>query len=108
MQDVETQKLAELLAILQENKRESNDSAFLRSSLENINARLDRIESGINLQTPKSDIRPLESSHPSRKRFEIPEGVSNENGDGETEKICPYEPTGKPCDHCSMCSSLGF
>jgi hypothetical protein len=26
----------------------------------------------------------------------------------ETEKKCSVEPGGKPCDHCSMCSSRGF
>jgi len=24
------------------------------------------------------------------------------------EKACTFEPNGKPCDHCAMCSSRGF
>jgi hypothetical protein len=46
------------------------------------------------------------ASHPSQDRFlqlladEIFKDLSKE-------KACPYEP-GRPCDHCSMCNSLGF
>jgi len=46
------------------------------------------------------------ASHPSQERFlqlladEIFKDLSKE-------KACPYEP-GRPCDHCSMCNSLGF
>lgn len=108
MENIESQKLAELVALLQENKSKSNDSAFLRSSLENINARLDRIESSIVFQQSNSKLQMPESNHPSRERFAIPEAVSNDATGAEAEKICPYEPTGKLCDHCSMCNSLGF
>ncbi|MGI9054475.1 MAG: hypothetical protein ACR2F2_01600, partial [Pyrinomonadaceae bacterium] len=48
-------------------------------------------------------------NHPIQERFlnitqiadEIIENIQNE-------KACPYEPTGKPCDNCSMCNSRGF
>jgi hypothetical protein len=26
----------------------------------------------------------------------------------QNEKACPFEPAGKPCDNCAMCSSRGF
>ena len=108
MENIESQKPAELVALLRENESESTGLAFLRSSLENINARLDRIESNFVYKQSNSEIRPPNPNHPSRDRFEIPEDVLLENSGAEVEKICPYEPTGKLCDHCSMCSSLGF
>ena len=46
--------------------------------------------------------------HPSEERFGIDEAVSELVEFFEREKICNIEPGGKPCDHCGMCSSLGF
>ncbi len=108
MEKIETRKLAERIALfLQENERGNDD--FLRSGLEKINERLDDIESRIAFQNPKSKIQNPKLNHPSREKFEIPEAISIETKQNhEIEKLCPYEPTGKLCDHCSMCSSLGF
>lgn len=114
MEKIEAQKLAERIALLlQENERKANDFAVLRSSLEKINARLDIIENKFDsqnshsIQSSASSFQPL--NHPSREKFQIPEAISNEEGGNyETEKPCPFEPTGKLCDHCSMCGSLGF
>ena len=48
-------------------------------------------------------------SHPSQEKFGVEEAVVSELVDYfEKEKICSVEPGGKPCDHCSMCSSRGF
>jgi len=108
-----TQKLAERIAsILQEN--ESETSAFLRSSLEKINRRLDEVES--KLKTQNSNDNNLSSfilhpskMHPSQEKFDIAEIIADEVIENlQNEKACPYEPTGKPCDHCAMCSSRGF
>jgi hypothetical protein len=46
--------------------------------------------------------------HPSDERFGIDEAVSELVEFFEREKVCNVEPGGKPCDHCSMCSSRGF
>jgi hypothetical protein len=46
--------------------------------------------------------------HPSEERFGIDEAVSELVEFFEREKVCNVEPGGKPCDHCSMCSSRGF
>jgi hypothetical protein len=47
--------------------------------------------------------------HPSVERFGVEEAVINELVDYfQSEKPCSLDPSGKPCDHCAMCSSRGF
>ena len=49
------------------------------------------------------------AAHPSQEKFGVAEAVVSELVDYfEKEKTCSVEPGGKPCDHCSMCSSRGF
>jgi hypothetical protein len=49
------------------------------------------------------------AGHPSQERFGVEEATISELVDFfEGEKKCELEPGGKPCDHCSMCSSRGF
>jgi hypothetical protein len=48
-------------------------------------------------------------SHPSEQRFGVDEAVVSELVEFfEAEKQCSIDPSGKPCDHCAMCSSRGF
>jgi len=48
-------------------------------------------------------------SHPSEQRFGVDEAVVSELVEFfESEKQCSVDPSGKPCDHCAMCSSRGF
>jgi len=48
-------------------------------------------------------------AHPSQERFGVEEAAVSELVDFfQKEKSCSIEPGGKPCDHCSMCSSRGF
>jgi hypothetical protein len=48
-------------------------------------------------------------SHPSEQRFGVDEAVVSELvAFFEAEKQCSVDPSGKPCDHCAMCSSRGF
>jgi hypothetical protein len=57
----------------------------------------------------KPGIQPAEISHASQERFNINEAVVEELVEFfEKEKACSFEPDGKPCDHCAMCSSRGF
>ncbi len=50
-----------------------------------------------------------QTDHPSQERFGIEEATVAELVEFfESEKKCSVEPGGKPCDHCSMCSSRGF
>ncbi len=53
---------------------------------------------------------PATGSHPSQDKFGVEEATVAELVDFfvEGEKKCELEPGGKPCDHCSMCSSRGF
>lgn len=48
------------------------------------------------------------ATHPSLERFAIDDAVSELVDFFEGEKTCTVEPGGKPCDHCSMCSTRGF
>lgn len=110
MENGNTQKLAEQIALLlQEN--EKNSDAFLRASLEKINARLDKIETQISAQNsnPPVPVSIPKSLHVSQEKFKSLEELADEIiASMQGEKACPYEPTGKPCDHCSMCNSRGF
>ena len=113
MVNEQTQKLAERIAsILLEN--DSDDAALLRASLEKINQRLDKIEENLAAQNsnniPHSAFRiPHSINHPSQEKFVNIEELADEIiKNMPNEKACPYEPTGKPCDHCAMCSSRGF
>lgn len=109
MENDSTQKLAQQIALLLQNNEKGSDSDFLRSNFEKINARLDKIESQITVSNPKSPIPNSQSLHVSQEKFKSLEELADEIIAGlQNEKACPYEPTGKPCDHCAMCSSRGF
>ena len=52
---------------------------------------------------------PQTVDHPSQERFGIEEATVAELVEFfEKEKKCSIDPSGKPCDHCAMCSSRGF
>ena len=109
MENQNAQNLAEKIALLLQSEKPNTDLNSLQSSLEIINRRLDRIESQIAFQNPKFQIPNPESNHSSQQKFTNLEDLADETINGlQTEKACPYEPTGKPCDHCAMCSSRGF
>jgi len=47
--------------------------------------------------------------HASQERFGVEEAAVSELVEFfENEKHCSVDPSGKPCDHCAMCSSRGF
>ncbi|HEY8558775.1 MAG TPA: hypothetical protein VIL74_00120 [Pyrinomonadaceae bacterium] len=108
MTNENTQNLAaRIAALLQENENGSDD--LLRASLEKINQRLDRIETRLETQSPKPKPQTPNPIHFSQEKFKSLEELADEIIDRlENEKACPYEPTGKPCDHCAMCNSRGF
>jgi hypothetical protein len=48
-------------------------------------------------------------SHPSEEKFGVEEATVTELVEFfQNEKQCGIDPSGKPCDHCAMCSSRGF
>ncbi|MGI8469482.1 MAG: hypothetical protein ACR2N3_13615 [Pyrinomonadaceae bacterium] len=111
MSNENTQKLAECIALLLQENEKGSDENSLRSSLEKINERLNKIESQISVQNlnSQSAFHTPQSFHPSKEKFtnlaELADEIINNL---QNEKACPYEPAGKPCDHCAMCSSRGF
>ena len=108
MENRNTQNLAERIAgLLQGSEKEGDD--FLRASLAKINQRLDNIEFNIAAQNAEIQIPNSKSNHSSQEKFINLEELADEIINGlANEKACPYEPTGKPCDHCAMCNSRGF
>ncbi len=82
---------------------QSRELAPLFAAIERINHRLDRIEG----EHGRVVVTPL--IHVSQEKFSIAEAIADAIFDGTSkEKACTFEPNGKPCDHCSMCSSRGF
>jgi hypothetical protein len=101
-----SEPLAEKIARLLESEGQSNEMAALFASIEKINHRLDKIESGL---PPHSALRIPQSIHPSQEKFDVAEAIADEIFAGlQKEKACTFEPNGKPCDHCAMCSSRGY
>jgi hypothetical protein len=81
----------------------SREVAAVFAAIEKINGRLDKIEKSI------ADKPKIVALHPSQERFAIAEAVAEQIFEGiEKEKTCTFEPNGRPCDHCSMCSARGF
>ena len=94
----------------------SAELAAVRSTLNELQNRLIQIESKVTTSTSGSSPRVqspwlagVNASHPSEDRFGVEEATVSELVDFfQNEKTCTLEPGGKPCDHCSMCSSRGF
>ena len=90
-----------------ETESSAGDAALLFAALEKIKHRLDKIE--ISLADPLFASANPKSTHPSTERFAVAEAIADEIFAGiQNEKACTFEPNGKPCDHCSMCSCRGF
>jgi hypothetical protein len=102
----DTQKLAERIARLLESEQQGGDLASVFASLEKISHRLDKLEGSLKPQSPVLD---PQLNHPSQEKFAVIEAVAEQIISGiKQEKTCTFEPNGRPCDHCSMCSSRGF
>ena len=106
MQRIESKELADKVEGIVRSRAAESDTAKILASLDKINHRLDKLESAAN---PQSEFRNPHLAHPSLERFEVAEAIADAIfGNSATEKACTFEPNGKPCDHCSMCSSRGF
>ena len=81
----------------------ASELAAMRASLNELQNRLVQIEAKVTVPRVHSPW------HPSMERFGVEEATVSELVDFfQNEKTCSMEPGGKPCDHCSMCSSRGF
>jgi hypothetical protein len=108
MNEGKSKDIAAKIAKLLESESSSADFTALRHSIEKLNDRLDRIEAKMDAPAPVT-ASPVVSSHPSQDRFAVVEAIVDEVfSQYQQEKACTFEPNGKPCDHCSMCSSRGF
>ena len=106
MPSPDTKKLADKIAKILEAEPQGADIASLFASIEKLNHRLDKLEFAVN---PQSTIRDPQSAHPSLDKLNVAEAIADEIFVGlHKEKACTFEPNGKPCDHCAMCSSRGF
>jgi hypothetical protein len=110
MTNENTQNLAEKIAMLLQNESQESDGLEpLQSSIERLNQRLDEIERKLDTQTQHSQPKTFNSSHPSMQKYNVIEAIVDEVFENKTEeKTCTFEPNGRPCDHCSMCSAHGF
>jgi hypothetical protein len=107
MQNEEVKNLADKIAQLITTESKKTDLSALFASIEKLNHRLDKLEQ--NSANPQSTISNLKSNHPSQDRFTVAEAIADAVFDLKSkEKACTFEPNGKPCDHCAMCSSRGF
>ena len=99
----------------------NSEIAAVRASISDLQKRLSELESraGEESSASRSFVPPTHSpwlagvnavpSHASEERFGVEEAVINELVDYfQSEKTCSLDPSGKPCDHCAMCSSRGF
>ena len=106
MRGIDSKEIAEKVEKIVRSRSADGDLAQILAELQKINQRLDSLES---ISNSKSEISNMQSIHPSQERFEIAEAIADAVFDGvHKEKACTFEPNGKPCDHCSMCSSRGF
>jgi hypothetical protein len=111
MNEGNTKNLAAKIAKLLESESGTSELTALRHSIEKINDSLGMIEAKLEHtpQTPVPVAAAALSTHPSQDRFAVVEAIVDEVfSQYQKEKACTFEPNGKPCDHCSMCSSRGF
>ena len=106
MAEASNEFLARKIARMLESEPRDASLASIQASLDKLAERLDRLESA---ERQPALAAPALLAHPSQERFEVAEAIADEIFAGiQKEKACTFEPNGKPCDHCSMCSSRGF
>jgi len=105
VQKIESKEVAEKVEQIVKSKAAESELAHILAAVEKINHRLEKLEAKV--FDPESSVTaPI---HSSQERFEIAEAVADAIFEGiQKEKACTFEPNGKPCDHCSMCSARGF
>ena len=104
MKNEEVKNLADKIAQLISTESKKTDLSALFASIEKINHRLEKLEN----ENRSAVHQPL-LAHASQDRFAVAEAITEAIFDLKSkEKACSFEPNGKPCDHCSMCSSRGF
>ena len=107
MSQTSTDNLAQKIARILEAESAAPDLSSILAGIDKINERLDKLE--LERAVPESAVSIPQLNHPSQERFDVFEAIADQIFAGiQKEKACTFEPNGKPCDHCSMCSSRGF
>jgi len=70
------------------------------AALEDLTRRIEKLES-----VPEGFASNSANVHPSLAKYSLNEAAADASGEA---KLCTFEPHGRPCDHCSMCSARGF
>ncbi|MEO7673110.1 MAG: hypothetical protein ABIU09_03410 [Pyrinomonadaceae bacterium] len=106
MENRNTQVSAAKTAAILENESYSVNLSSIQASIDKIHFRLDGLESKLQ---PSALGHLPSTKHPSIEHFSVIEAFADKIITGfDGEKACTFEPNGKPCDHCSMCSARGF
>ena len=105
MNEIDTEELARKIAsAIRSSDTGGSGIDELRRSIDVLSSRLDDLESsGIRPSLDRTAEEP--ATHASLEKYAVLEAVSP---NGSESKACDFEPHGRPCDHCSMCSSRGF
>ena len=103
------QRLANIESHLTPEERASNEKPAARQGQHTTVAQTAHKESAPATRSPWLSGMYVPAAHPSQEKFGVEEATVSELVDFfEGTKTCELEPCGKPCDHCSMCSSRGF
>lgn len=109
MRDEQKQLLAEKIASVLQNDSEGNEQVW--KAIDELGRRLEAVERAVSSPTPAdSPSSRVITRHPSLEKYAVLE-AAEPNGTAANladEKLCTFEPHGRTCDHCSMCSSRGF
>lgn len=108
MRDEQKQLLAEKIASVLQNDAEGNEQIW--KAIDDLGKRLESLEGPASSSPSSSSPADHSSSrviqnHPSFEKYAVLEAAEP---NGAEEKLCTFEPHGRTCDHCSMCSSRGF
>lgn len=103
MRDEQKQILAGKIASVLQNDSEGSEQIW--KAIDELGKRLEAVERAVTSSTSASPPLRIISNHPSLEKYAVPESAEP---NGSEEKLCTFEPHGRTCDHCSMCSSRGF
>lgn len=110
MPENKNQILAEKIAKILGSDSSSDGDPDLWKAVESISQRLDALERSLGSEIPRSGSGNSDPvSHPSMHRYTVVDALADQVADRlKNERACSFEPNGKPCDSCLMCSSRGF
>ncbi|QQS41430.1 MAG: hypothetical protein IPM63_00310 [Acidobacteriota bacterium] len=108
MRDEQKQMLAEKIASVLQNDAEGNEQVW--KAIDELGRRLEAVERAVTSSPSADPSSNVVRNHPSLEKYAVLE-AAEANGaadNGSDDKLCTFEPHGRICDHCSMCSSRGF